>query len=81
MLTVVRAVYAAWVANLYHLVRKYAYVIIVGPILTKYCKNGNPLGTTSKTWPRITCKMEAKITMGPRDDALIYIYTHIYTFL
>jgi hypothetical protein len=36
VLTVVRAIFTARLTYLYPLVRKYAYVIIVGPILTKY---------------------------------------------
>ena len=53
----------------------------MGPILTKYCTNGNPLGTTSKTLPRITCEVEAKITMGPRNDALIYTYVCVCVYI
>jgi len=52
----------------------FSYVITVGPILTKFGKNGNQIGTTSKTWSRITFTTEAKRTMGSWNDALKYIY-------
>ena len=49
-------------------------MIIVGPILTKFGRIGNPLGITSKTWPRLTCHGNETYNRNLKLCPEIYIY-------